>query len=253
MRWISNLLFRLAAVSNWRRMRLDLDEEIAFHLDKETEKLIERGMSAEEARRQACRNFGSVSRNRERAQDSWGVAPLRDLIIDARLTLRQLRSSLMFSAVVVLTLALGIGASTATFSVVSGVLLKPLPFPDAHELVAVHHSMPGIGVDETPLSPALYLTFRDHSRTLADIGVWRQTALTVTGVTEPEQVDALQVTEGLFPLLGVHPILGRGYTREDVSLASTLSYCHTDTGCGVSDEIRLQWEGLSASTAPTSR
>ncbi len=221
MRWMSNLWFRIGAVFTWRKMRRDLDEEIAFHLDKETEKLVGQGMSEEEARRQARRNFGSVSRQSERAQDSWGVGALRDLTIDARLTARQLRRGPMFAALVVLTLALGVGGSTATFSVVNAVLLKPLPFPNAHELVAVHHSMPGIGVDETPLSQAMYLTFRDHSRTLNDIGIWRHTPVTVTGPTEPEQVDALQVTEGLFPLLGVNPILGRGYSSEDVSLAST--------------------------------
>jgi predicted permease len=221
MRLIANLLFRLRAVIYWGKMREELDEEMAFHIEQETAKHMRQGMSATQARHQALSKFGSVLRARERAQDSWGVGLVQDLSVDARHSVRRLLRSTSFTAIVLLTLSLGIGGTTAIFSVVNSVLLRPLPFPDSHELVAVHHTMPGIGVPETPLSPALYLTFRDHSRTVEDIGVWRWAPVTVTGLAEPEQVAALQVTDGLFPLLGVHPSLGRGYSAEDVAPKSS--------------------------------
>lgn len=221
MRWITNLAFRLRATLVTGKMERELDDEMAFHIEMEARKLMERGMAEEEAWRQARRNFGPMLRNKESARQAWGIGLVQDLRADARHTFRGFRRSPVFAAVAILTLGLGIGGTTAIFSVVNGVILKPLPFPDPHRLVAVHHSMPGVGADETPLSPAMYFTFRDHSRTLEDIGVWRRAPVTVTGLAEPEQVVAAQVTAGLFPVLGVSPILGRGYGEEDVAPGST--------------------------------
>jgi predicted permease len=221
MRWIANLAFRLRAVLAPGKMERELDDEVTFHLEMETRKLMARGMPEEEARRQARRNFGPLVRNKERVRQAWGIGLVQDLRADARHTFRGFRRSPVFAAVTVLTLGLGIGGTTAIFSVVNAVVLKPLPFPNPQRLVAVHHSMPVVYADETPLSPAMYFTFRDHSRTLEDIGVWRRVPVTVTGLAEPEQVVAAQVTAGLFPLLGVSPILGRGYGEEDVAPGST--------------------------------
>ena len=216
MRWIMNLAFRLRAIAARGRMERELDDEMAFHLDMETRKLVQQGVPEAEARTRARRSFGSVVRNRELTREAWGVGLLDDLKVDVRHTLRGLRRSPVFAVVVVLTLGLGIGGATAIFSVLDGVVLKPLPFPDPDRLVAVHHTMPAIGVDETPLSPALYLTFRDHSRTLEDIGVWQRRPVTITGLGQPEQVEAALVTVGLFPVLGVTPILGRAFDDSDV-------------------------------------
>ncbi|MGD2154195.1 MAG: ABC transporter permease, partial [Gemmatimonadales bacterium] len=215
------MAFRLRAVVAPGRMERELDDEMAFHIEMEARKLIERGMTEEEAWRRARRNFGPLLRNKERVRQAWGIGAVQDLRADARHTFRGLRRSPVFAAVSIFTLALGIGGTTAIFSVVNGVVLKPLPFPDPDGLVAVHHSMPAVYAEETPLSPAMYFTFRDHSRTLEEIGVWRRVPVTVTGVAEPEQVVAAQVTAGLFPLLGVSPILGRGYGEEDVAPGST--------------------------------
>jgi putative ABC transport system permease protein len=221
MRWIANLAFRLRATMAPGKMERELDDEMAFHIEMEARKLEERGMTEEEAWRQARRNFGPMLRNKESAREAWGIGLVQDLKADARYAFRGFKRSPSFAAVAILTLGLGIGGTTAIFSVVNGVILKPLPFADPHQLVAVHHSMPGVGVDEAPLSPAMYLTFRDHSHTLEDIGLWRRTPVTVTGLAEPEQVVAAQVTDGLFPVLGVSPILGRGYNEEDVAPGST--------------------------------
>ncbi len=128
---------------------------------------------------------------------------------------RRLMRSPMFSVITLLTLAIGIGANTAIFSVVSGVLLKPLPYPDSDRLVGVWQTAPGLGIKDLNASPATYFTYRDEAQTFQDIGLWRTDSVSVTGIAEPEQVDALFVTDGTLPILGVQPIRGRWFTRKD--------------------------------------
>src|SRR3954471_21177550 len=139
--------------------------------------------------------------------------------IPARLrrVLRRLGRAPLFTSVAVLTLALGIGANTAIFSVIRGVLLKPLPFDHPDELVGVWHTAPGLGFGEVNQSPATYLTYREHGRTFEDIGLWDTIAVAVTGTGEPERVDGLVVTDGTLSLLRVQPILGRRFTADDDS------------------------------------
>jgi predicted permease len=121
----------------------------------------------------------------------------------------------MFTAVTLLTLAIGIGATTAVFSVVNGVLLKPLPYARPDELIAIKHAAPGLKIPELPVSPACYVIYREHSTAFQDVALWTGDTMNVTGLSEPEQVDGLDVSDGLLPTLGVQPILGRGFTRHD--------------------------------------
>jgi predicted permease len=134
-----------------------------------------------------------------------------------RFVLRSLKRSPLFTGVTVLTLALAIGAVTAVFSVVEGVLLQPLPFDQPDRLVGVWHKAEGLGIDRLNQSPALYFTYREESQVFEDTGMWRQEQVTVTGRGEPEQVDAIRVTDGTLPVLGVEPLLGRLFTAEDDS------------------------------------
>ena len=134
-----------------------------------------------------------------------------------RYTLRSLGRSPAFTATAVLTLAIGIGATTAIFSVVHGVLLKPLPFAEPERLVGIWHEAPGMGWTEVNQSPALYFTYRDESETFAESGMWSGDVVTVTGKAEPEELPALRVTDGTLPLLGVRPHLGRLFTTADDS------------------------------------
>src|SRR5689334_7312186 len=131
--------------------------------------------------------------------------------------LRRLVRAPLFTSVAILTLALGIGANTAIFSVVRGVLLKPLPFDHPDELVGVWHIAPGLGFRVANQSPATYLTYRDEGRAFEDIGLWDAMTVSVTGSGEPERVDALGVTDGTLTVLRVNPILGRRFTKEDDS------------------------------------
>jgi predicted permease len=137
-----------------------------------------------------------------------------------RQVLRRLGRAPMFTAVTLITLAGGIAANIVVFSVLEGILLKPLPFPQAERLVVVAHTAPGINVNELPGSPSTYLIYREQSRTFQDIAMFAGDSVSITGVAEPEQVAAQRVTDGLLPLLGASPMLGRAFTRQDDSPGS---------------------------------
>jgi len=133
---------------------------------------------------------------------------------------RRLFRSPMFTAVALLTLAIGIGANTAIFSVVEGVLLKPLPYPHPDALISVVLAAPGVKIPELPLSPSCYFILREQNQSFQDLGVWDGDSVNVTGLAEPEQVSGLDVTDGLLGILGVQPVLGRPFTRYDDSPGS---------------------------------
>jgi putative ABC transport system permease protein len=128
---------------------------------------------------------------------------------------RRMRRSPVFAAMTLLTLATGIGATTAIFSVVNAVLIKPLPFPGAASLVGVWHTAPGIGLDMLNMAPSYYYAYREENRSFEDIGVWSSGSVSITGTAEPEQVDNLWVTDGLLPVLGIQPARGRWFTAKD--------------------------------------
>ena len=132
-----------------------------------------------------------------------------------RRVVRRLLRAPLFASVAVVTLGLGIGANTAIFSVVRGVLLKPLPFHEPDRLVGVWHSAPGLGFDTLNQAPSTYFLYRESGVTFEDIGLWDNTSVSVTGVGEPERVQALLVTDGTLGLLRVDPVVGRRFTRED--------------------------------------
>ena len=134
--------------------------------------------------------------------------------------LRRLMRSPMFTSVAILTLALGIGANTAVFSVVEGVLLKPLPYPHPEELITLAHAAPGINIKDLEMSPSLYFTYRDENRNFQNMGIYTGDTASVTANAQPEQVRALDVTDGVIQALGIHPLLGRSFNRNDDSPGS---------------------------------
>ena len=134
--------------------------------------------------------------------------------------LRRFLRSPLFTAVTLLTLAAGIGANTAIFSVLNGVLLKPLPYPDPDRVVAVWQTAPGLSIGEVNASPSTYFTYREENRTFEDTGMWRTNSVSVTGIAEPEQVQALSLTDGVLPILGIPPLRGRWFSRKDDSPGS---------------------------------
>jgi predicted permease len=134
---------------------------------------------------------------------------------DLRHALRALPRHPTFTFAVVLTLALGIGATTAIFSVVYSVLIKPLPYPDADELVRIRFSAPGVDVDDLQASSNMYLTYRQENRVFTDVGLWQQSSATLSERGEAERVNTLRVTDGTLQALGVQPALGRWFTEEE--------------------------------------
>ena len=132
-----------------------------------------------------------------------------------RQVLRRLRLAPMFTVITLVTLAAGIGANVLVFSVVEGVLLKPLPYPEANRLVGVWHAAPGIQINELNMAPSNYFVYREQNQTFQDVGLYQGDSVSVTGIGEPEQVDSLRFSDGVLPLLGVQPVFGRLFSRED--------------------------------------
>jgi predicted permease len=134
-----------------------------------------------------------------------------------RQVLRRLGRAPMFTAITLITLAAGIGANIVIFSVLEGVLLKPLPYPDPDRLIGVWHTAPGINIKDLNMAPSVYFIDREQNTTFQDIGAYNGDSLSVTGSGEPQLVHGLDVTDGTLPLLGVVPALGRLFTRQDDS------------------------------------
>ena len=131
--------------------------------------------------------------------------------------LRRLGRTPLFTIVTLITLGAGVGANIAVFSVVEGVLLKPLPYPHAENLVGVWHTAPGLNLDLVNMAPSNYFIYREQNRVFEDVGIYQGDSVAVTGQSSPEQVQALDVTDGVLPVLGVAPMLGRWFNRTDVA------------------------------------
>ena len=137
-----------------------------------------------------------------------------------RYILRRLAKSPGFTFITALTLALAIGANTAIFSVVDGILLKPLPYPQPEQLVGLWHQAPGVKIEQLNMAPSLYFIYREQSHSFQDVGLWDTTSDTITGRGAPEQAPSLDVTDGVLPMLGAHPALGRLFSAKDCQSGS---------------------------------
>src|SRR6266581_3923796 len=191
MSWIKRLFLR-------RRLYGDLSEEIREHLEEKIEELVGGGMSKKEATHAARRAFGNVTLTEEDSRDVWRWPSVEEFLADIRYGLRALRRNPTFTAVTLLTIAIGIGANTGVFSVVNSVLLKPLNYPNAGQLVSLHQIAPGApGLADFEsglhLSPSMYFTYAEHNRTFQSLGVWDTGTASVTGLAEPEQVRTVEV------------------------------------------------------------
>jgi len=206
---------------NWRRRseqaERELDEELQAHLDLEVEQNIERGMPPEDARLAARRKLGNLTVVKEASREAREPVQLDRLLQDVRFGVRMLLKSPGFSAVAILSLALGVGAVTAIFSFVNAILLRPLPFREPDRLVVIWLNNPRMAssVEQLQVSDALYQDWRDHSRSfdgLASFGVFTSH---LTKLGPPEYVTAAALSASTLPILGVRPILGRNFRREE--------------------------------------
>jgi len=198
-----------------RRGRLDreMEEEMRFHLEMQIEQNLESGMATEEARRAANRQFGNQTWLKEASREMRGIGFIETLIQDLRYGLWMLRRSPGFTFVAVLTLALGIGANTAIFSVVNAVLLKPLPYYDPQRLVWVTEGIQFFGEENTTDND--YYTWQLQSKTFEHLVAYYTGNIYLTGRGEPVRLDYIRATANLFPALGVAPQLGRVFRPEE--------------------------------------
>jgi len=208
LRRLKDLAFRIRTLLFPGLMERELDDEVAFHLEMETAKHVLAGLDRSEARRRALRSFGGVGRQKEAARDSWGVALLNDLAADLRRGGRQLRRAPEFAIAAIATLALGIGATTAIFSVAWRVLGDGPPVDDPGSLVAVYTTCRR-GDPQCSSSWPDYLDYRDRSRTLVDAGAFSPVPFNFGAEQGARLVTGEVVSGNLFSMLGVRAHLGR--------------------------------------------
>jgi predicted permease len=203
-----------------RRRYEDIAVSIEEHIRERADELIDEGLPPLEAEQRARREFGNVTLAQERSREAWQWAAFESILADMKLAFRRLRRSPGFAFTVLLTLAIGIGANTAVFTVVDRILLQPLPYPDSSRIVALWLNAPGAGglanfSSGLQLSSSMYLTFADHNQTFQSIGIWTPGTANITGIAEPEQVQAIGVSGGVLETLAVPPALGRWFNPAD--------------------------------------
>jgi len=212
MAWYHEVATSVAALFGRRRMESEMDEEVRFHIEMETRRNVEAGLSEAEARRRAVRQFGGVARHKDSVRDERGVSWWVDGLSDVRFAARSLRRRAGFTAVATLTLALGIGASTTLFGVVKRVLLTPLPYGSPDHIAVVWSAWKGF--DQTWLSYDEWEGWKARIPAFADIGLYSDGSVTFDG-DAPERIRIGTVHANVFPILGVRPMLGRGFTAEE--------------------------------------
>jgi putative ABC transport system permease protein len=217
MKTVRRLFHRLTSWATSARDEEFLRAEIEEHIAMQTAENIRTGLSPIEARRQALLKFGNVEAIKDIYRDQRGLPFTETLIRDLRHAIRGLRKTPAFTAAVILTLALAIGANTAIFGVIDSILIRPLPYRHSEALVGVWHNASGFpGLPGTiSCSPSMYFTYREENRTFEQFGLWNSNAASVTGIAEPEMPRALFVTYGVLDAVGVQPLLGRWFSQAD--------------------------------------
>ena len=203
------------AVFHKDKVERDMDQELHFHLEMEVESNIKRGMSAAAARREALLKFGGVEKFKEECRDVRGAPLVESVLQDIRYGTRILFRNPGFTVIAVFTLALGIGANTAIFSVIYGVLMKPLPYRDGNQLVIVQQQAPLARVNNVPFSYKELIDYREQNQTLEDVVEHHTMSFTLLGGQEPQRVQTGVVSANFFDVLGVKPLLGRTFVASD--------------------------------------
>jgi putative ABC transport system permease protein len=213
MAWYHDLHSAIASLFGRREAEQELEEEMRFHLEMETRRHEAAGVSRAEARRRAARDFGGVERYKEVARDEAPAKWLQDIGLDLRYGIRTLVRRPMFTTVAALTLALGIGATTALFSVVKAVLLTPLPYGQPERIAVIWSAWKGF--DQTWLSYDEFEAYDAEIPSFENVGLFTDGAVNLIEGGEPERIRAGFVTYDVFSILGVEPTLGRGFTKDE--------------------------------------
>src|SRR5215472_16968129 len=210
--WLYTIPLRLRSLFRRAQADQELGDELRDHLERKTEEYLAQGMTQEEAHRHARLDLGGIEQTKEKCRDARRVNWIQDFVQDLRFGLRMLRKDAGFTTVATLTLALGIGANTAIFSLVDGVLLQPLPYRNPDRLAMVWEK----NRDGSPenVGYATYLDWKAQSKSFEQLAIYSSWQ-PVLQVGEPEQLSGLRVTSNYFRTLGVHPEIGRDFLPEE--------------------------------------
>ncbi|MHB8640711.1 MAG: ADOP family duplicated permease [Candidatus Acidiferrales bacterium] len=212
---LSDLLIRLRALFRRSAVESELDDELRFHFEQQVEKLVQSGLPLPEARRRARLVIGGSDQIKEECREARGTHFIETLLQDMRFALRMLRKSPGFTAVAVLTIALGIGANTAIFSVVNTVLLGHLPYKDPDRLAMIWGTNAQRGVRKTPVSPGDFVEWKQKNAAFQDIAASSDDEVTLTGAGAPQLLIGYDFAANYFSILGVSPELGRTFNSEE--------------------------------------
>jgi putative ABC transport system permease protein len=215
MNWLSQFGRRVAMLFRQRQFDRDMDEEMRLHLELREKDHAANGFSAADARMNARKHFGNALALREASHDSWGWAWLEHFAQDLKFAFRMLRKSPAFSAIAILTLALGIGANTAIFSIVDAVFLRPLPFANAGRIYLVDRT--GNRLGGSSISEAIFVAWQRQAGSVFEhLGLWQYTgSVKLSGVGEAQMISTSGASPDFFPALGVQPELGRNFSPAD--------------------------------------
>jgi len=211
----NDLRFRLRALFRRDGMEAEMDEELRAHFENHVEKLVASGLPREEAVRRTRLEFGGYEQIKEECRDARGVSFLETLTRDVRYSLRVLRKNLGFSAVAILTLALGIGANTALFSVIDSVLLRSLPYQDPAGLVTIWEKTSQFANAHNTVSPPDFLDWSSRNDAFSGMAAIADERDNLTGIGDPQEVIVQLVSANFFSVLGVNPLMGAGFTLEN--------------------------------------
>ncbi len=210
----SDLRYRFRAIFKRGAMENELHDELQFHLDRQVEKYKAAGATQEEARRQVRLRFGGAEQIKEECREARGTRLIDEFRLDLRYALRMLRGSPGFTAVAILALAVGIGANTAVFSILDGVLLKALPYRNPQQLVAMYEQLPNAPA-KFGFSPPDFEIARQTFQSYSGMAAYQTAGFELSGVTEPIRISGMRVTPELFSVLNAAPSLGRSITNDD--------------------------------------
>lgn len=209
MGWLHRIRLRWRGFLRRRQLDRDLEDELQFHLEMKALRNRELGMSPEEARDAARRQFGNPLWWKESLREMWSLGLLESVLQDLRYARRSLLKTPGFTAAAILVLTLGIGSTTAIFSLVNAVILRSLPFPDPERLVLLWGNVQRQKVERRGNSYPDYLDWKAQSTSFEGMAAYSGDSFNLTGVTEPERLAGEWASSGYFELLGVSPIVGR--------------------------------------------
>ncbi|MBO0800440.1 MAG: hypothetical protein J2P31_16605, partial [Blastocatellia bacterium] len=220
--WFNIVSLRWQSLFRRRQVERELDEELRYHIERHTEELVAQGLTHEEARYRALREMGGVERRKEECRDMRRVRLIEDLMQDLRFMIRTLFRNPVFSAVVLFTMAIGIGSTTAIFSVVHALWLKPLPYPDSDRLVRLIVNQPA-GPSVPPgqqrgvaaISVQELAELRPRIRSISSIGIYNFAIMTMTGAGEASRLEGMRISAAIWQAIVARPLLGRVFDATD--------------------------------------